>query len=264
MDIKAYIESGILEQYVIGTLAPAEHAAVEKNILLYPELASEVESIEIALETYAKHQGRKPKLTEDQLIQNLHKTHPVSSNQAKSSVSKSSSWPTYLLGILAVGLLGYIIFQNNRVSESRQLNQRLQFTLDSLRNQCTQTEFQNNILFQKLNLLNEAGSKFLKLPGTALSPQSFASVIIDSTGKKLFFDFAGLPKPPTGKQFQLWAIQDGKPVNMGVVSNDLIGSVNFSEKTFIDHAQAFAVTLEDEGGKASPTLEQLYVIGNVL
>ena len=144
MDIKAYIESGILEQYVIGTLSPADHAAVEKNILLYPELASEVESIEIALETYAKHQGRKPKLTEDQLIQNLHKTHPVSSNQAKSSVSKSSSWPTYLLGILAVGLLGYIIFQNNRVSESRQLNQRLQFTLDSLRNLCTQQPVRAN------------------------------------------------------------------------------------------------------------------------
>ena len=85
MDIKAYIESGILEQYVIGTLSAAEMAEVERNIKLYPEIANEIKAIEITLEAYARHQGVAPKLTEEKLIENLHhsKIKPIGSTDAK-------------------------------------------------------------------------------------------------------------------------------------------------------------------------------------
>ena len=50
---------------------------------------------------------------------------------------------------------------------------------------------------------------------------------------------------------------------MGVINNDQIGTINNIEKEFIAEAQAFALTLEDEGGKPSPTLEQMYAIGSL-
>ena len=86
MDIKSYIESGILEQYVIGTLSPSEMAEVEKNINLYPEIANEIKAIEITLEAYARHQGVPPKLTEEKLIGNLHNSEikPTKSTDTKS------------------------------------------------------------------------------------------------------------------------------------------------------------------------------------
>ena len=49
IDIKKYIESGILEEYVAGTLTSQERAEVEELIEIHPELAQEIESISISL-----------------------------------------------------------------------------------------------------------------------------------------------------------------------------------------------------------------------
>jgi mannose-6-phosphate isomerase-like protein (cupin superfamily) len=53
LNIKAYIESGILELYAMGTLSETEHAEVLHNLELYAELREELECIEKALENYA-------------------------------------------------------------------------------------------------------------------------------------------------------------------------------------------------------------------
>lgn len=261
MDIKAYIESGILEQYVIGTLSAAEMAEVERNIKLYPEIANEIKAIEITLEAYARHQGVAPKLTEEKLIENLHhsKIKPIGSTDAKLGMN----WLTLLGWIFSMGLLAYLLYSESGKSKLNTINRQNQFILDSIRIACDETATQNEILNHKIQLINNPKSKFLLLAGTNLSPNSYASVIIDSVNKKLVFDFAGLPKPPAGKQFQLWVIKGGVPIDMGVINNDHIGIINNVEKDFIAEAQAFALTLEDEGGKPSPTLEQMYVIGSL-
>ena len=69
-----------------------------------------------------------------------------------------------------------------------------------------------------------------------------------------------MPDIPSDKQYQLWAIVDGKPIDMGVF--DLQLEVNeLIEIPHIENAQAFAVTLEKRGGVASPTMEAMYVLG---
>ncbi len=54
MNIKEYIESGILENYVLGLVSDMEIQEVEQNLLQYPELKSEVNQIEDALAIYAQ------------------------------------------------------------------------------------------------------------------------------------------------------------------------------------------------------------------
>ena len=75
-------------------------------------------------------------------------------------------------------------------------------------------------------------------------------------------EITNLPPVPTGKQYQLWAIVDGTPVDMGVFDVS-IGPENFMEVQHIENPQAFAVTVENEGGSPTPTLEEMVVIGNV-
>jgi anti-sigma-K factor RskA len=63
-------------------------------------------------------------------------------------------------------------------------------------------------------------------------------------------------------QYQLWALVDGKPVDLGVFDmRD--GEVGLKNMKPIGVAQTFAVTLEPRGGSVSPTLEKLMVIGNI-
>ena len=63
-------------------------------------------------------------------------------------------------------------------------------------------------------------------------------------------------------QYQLWAIIDGKPVDAGVFDTSLAGLLKMKE--IGNGAAAFAVTIEPRGGKASPTLETMQVVGNVV
>jgi anti-sigma-K factor RskA len=63
-------------------------------------------------------------------------------------------------------------------------------------------------------------------------------------------------------QYQLWAIIDGKPVDAGVFDGNLAGLVKMKE--IPSGAKTFAVTIEPRGGNASPTLEKMQVVGNVV
>ena len=81
------------------------------------------------------------------------------------------------------------------------------------------------------------------------------------TSKKVFLEMKNLPAAPSGKQYQLWAIVDGKPVDMGMYSAKADSTVQ--EMKSVDNAQAFAITLEKEGGNPTPTMEEMYVMGTI-
>ncbi|MBN9338222.1 MAG: anti-sigma factor, partial [Chryseobacterium sp.] len=67
-------------------------------------------------------------------------------------------------------------------------------------------------------------------------------------------------KAPEGMEYQLWAISDGKPVSAGMYSEDKDSKIVLSN---IPNAQAFAITLEKRGGSPVPTMENMFVIGNI-
>ena len=59
-DIKAYIESGILELYVLGDVSQAEKLEVEAMAAKHPAIKAELEEIEKSLELYAKDNAVEP------------------------------------------------------------------------------------------------------------------------------------------------------------------------------------------------------------
>jgi anti-sigma-K factor RskA len=71
-----------------------------------------------------------------------------------------------------------------------------------------------------------------------------------------------LPLASADQQYQLWAIKDGQPIDAGVLPQQFAYSDLIAMKN-IDNAQAFAITLEKKGGVASPTLTEMYVLGEV-
>jgi anti-sigma-K factor RskA len=72
-----------------------------------------------------------------------------------------------------------------------------------------------------------------------------------------------LPQPPADKQYQLWAIADGKPVDIGMIENEQSFAAVFQKMKDIHNPQAFAITLEKKGGVPSPTMSEMYVLGKI-
>lgn len=93
---------------------------------------------------------------------------------------------------------------------------------------------------------------------------SLATVYWDSRSKDVYLLVNNLPKPSPDKQYQLWAIVDGKPVDAGMLDMEDTNSGSLVHKMRnIPKAQAFAITLENKGGSTSPTMEAMYVMGGV-
>ena len=66
--LSQFLESGILELYVMGIASPEEMKEVEQMTQLYPEIRQEIELIERGLEEYAFTQAVQPKTTLKPLI----------------------------------------------------------------------------------------------------------------------------------------------------------------------------------------------------
>ena len=147
--------------------------------------------------------------------------------------------------VLFVFLLGYafLLWRENRairqeVETLRQANQKVQEDL------------------KWAIILQKPGSKLMELNGTTAAPGASAKLAYDQSGHAMVMT-SGLPTPPAGKEYQLWFIVGDKPPMRGkTFSTDSHGK-GMLEDQLPDVAlksAVFAVTLEPQGGSASPTM----------
>ncbi len=116
---------------------------------------------------------------------------------------------------------------------------------------------------QQLRILRNQAFRTVDLKGTPKAPEALARVYYNSDTKAVYVDVRNLPALPEGKQYQLWALDNGQPVDAGMVATATASGDSIQQMKNIASAQAFAMTVEDIGGVASPTMSTLTVIGNI-
>lgn len=274
MNIKEWINSGIIESYVMDELSDAEAREVEEMADRYPEVKTEITETEIALEGLARKASVKPRAgLKDDLFAKIDaatsevKTEPspaTETSQHEIVKMRSSRRPLQWLSAAAVTLLILstvvaLYYRNqwqnaesqlaNYIAQEQELSQQFQ----ALRSDYEQLQEQQQQIFTNPEFLQ------VQLKGTDVSPAAFAVVYWNDASDQVYLNPAGLPEPEAGKQYQLWGIVDGQPASAGVFDqqNELLAMQQ------IDGASAFAITLEPRGGSESPTLDAMYVLGEV-
>jgi anti-sigma-K factor RskA len=86
-------------------------------------------------------------------------------------------------------------------------------------------------------------------------------VFWNKQSKETYVSMINIPELPQGKQFQLWALVNGLPINAGVF--DSLQGVLVLSSIATSQADLFAVTIENTGGSQSPTLSEMVVAGKV-
>jgi len=263
LDIQAYISSGILEQYLLGDTTTAETADVERMAEQHPEVRAELGRIEMALEKYAVMYGTPPPA--GTLTAVLDKVTPQTSSvpTAEKTVIRSGSGPTsWILGLIAlIGIAAAIwfFFQQRNTQSSLE---EIQANLQTLQEDCSEIQAQNDQLSRSLDVLSSQNTVPVRMEGTPNAPDALATVYFNPSDQVALLSAGSLPSPPSDMTYQLWALIDGNPVDMGIFEIDP-ASGDLISVPFIEGAQAFAVTLETAGGNPTPNLDQLFVIGNV-
>ena len=260
MDIKKYIESGILENYVLGLTSEKENQEVQKLAAQHPEIKKELDEIERSLELYAE--AGKIKAPEHLEAKILNQIEDADNSSDDQPIKENNRGTTFFLGFLFLiaSILAFWFYNNSRALQDT--NKALQLQLDSLQNECGQTRQELQLLKNELDIIRAEGNEVIIMKGTDKVPLARANIHWNKATQKSYLDIINLPEPPSDKQYQLWAIVDGIPTDMGVF-DITIDTSNLQEVPFIENATAFAVTLEQRGGSPTPTLEEMVVIGNI-
>lgn len=124
-------------------------------------------------------------------------------------------------------------------------------------------ESQLSLRDRELAVVRNPAYESVQLQGQEVSPSSSAVVYWNPQSNEVFLDVRRLPAPPSGFQYQLWALDNGQPVDAGMIPVDEAQLRNLQPMKNINQAQAFAVTLEPEGGSQSPTLDKMFLMGEV-
>jgi anti-sigma-K factor RskA len=110
-------------------------------------------------------------------------------------------------------------------------------------------------LAESLSIITSPGSRSIQLAGLGPTPQASGHTFVSPQRGEAVFYASGLPAPEAGKTYQLWWIQDGKPVSAGTFDVDErgSGSLRVEHVAPAGQIQAWAVTVEPEGGVPQPT-----------
>jgi anti-sigma-K factor RskA len=280
-DLKAYIESGILELYVLGDITPGEKRQVEEMASKHPEIKAELDEIERSIELYAQENAVEPAedlrsrvlgslLTNLGDDRNFSKAHPQHENDTDSEEEedniitlpvqkKESSFYKYAFAASVALLVASTIALLNVYSKLQASNEQL------VALQSDKQHFANQVklMDSELTVYRDTTFKLLRLKGTANTPGSALTVAFSPVHKRVIIDMANMKMPLNDKahQYQLWALVGGKPVNLGLFDSGADTLTQIKEMKSLASADAFAVTLEPRGGSVNPTMDQMMLIG---
>ena len=249
MDIQAYISSGILELYVFSQLPPKEREEVVQMRAKYPEVEMEISRLEMLLEKFAFDFEKKPKKElKNQILSKIEEIEKKNKAASK-TIPFNSTWG-YRASIAASVLLfaTTCILAYNLWQKTTQNNALLAENTKKMEQ-----------IQQELAIAKNPNYRHITLASTDSTKQESALVFWNPKSQEVYLELGLLPKLPSDKQYQLWAIIEGKPSDMGVFET----VANLQKMKVAKNVQAFAVTIEPKGGSKVPTLTAMVVLGKV-
>jgi anti-sigma-K factor RskA len=270
VNLQDYIVSGIIESYVLGLATPEESIEFERMCDAHSEVRTARNAFELQLEQALIQQNLEPSRA---LKSRIFSEIGMERDEKSSRVSLSK--PTLILRrgfaryvaaaslILLAGSVLLNLYLLNEYKKSIAQYKELVATETQVAgtNQFLQTKLEN--YENALSLIRNPSMAVVKMSGipTSPAPSSLATVYWNTKSKEVYLLVNQLPTPVADKQYQLWAIVDGHPVDAGII--DMNSGVSFVKLKTIPKAEAFAITLEKKGGSITPTLDAMYVMGKV-
>ena len=251
MDLKTYIESGILELYVLGQLSPEEVKEVEDMQVKHVEIQREIHEISISLEKYGQVNAIKaPSHIADRIFDNL-PSKTVSSSVKTEDVPPNGglTWNILTTLFALLSILGFSMYFILKTEHNRAILKH-----ESDKKVCDSIVQQQQQQFTIINQINDPNNKIIDMTPTA----GYAGISIylhyNKVNKKNFLQLVNLPQITSDQAFQLWSLKDGAnpmPLDVFADKNKII------EVAFVDNTATYAITIEPKGGSKTPTLEKL-------
>lgn len=274
MDPQAYIDSGVIERYALGQATcyearelehlAAEHASVRRAL---DEALGGVDALALA------SSARPPEGLRERMLARVAAEGTAPSREAPAPAEggrvrylRRATAVAAALVLLAGAAAVWLGAENQRLRREGLLQtDRLveaEERLDLLDREIGAARERVDRTAEQLALLRDPGTRRVAMAAVGADPDARVDVYWNPGSRAAFYDVIALAPAPEGRQYQLWAIVDGVPQDMGVLPLAAEPGT-LSPFPFVAEPQAFAITLEPAGGSAAPTLDAMVVMGQL-
>ncbi len=235
------------EDVMLYALGHGEMEAVQKHLAECAACRRELQAVreDLGLLALSASGPQPPRRSRERLLAAIAE-EPRSSE--RTSPARNWTWLPWFAALACAlfAVLGY--FVNLKQRSDLQALRALQ---ESQYSELTQAR-------ETLDLLQSQDAMHVNLTSTPTQAKPQGKAIYSPHQARLVFMASNLPPLPPNKAYELWLVpMEGAPIPAGMFKPDSHGNLGMMEHAFSIadlKAKAFAVTMEDEQGSATPTM----------
>lgn len=249
--ITTFLNSDLLEKYLLGHTTSEETETVESFISKYPEVQNAYNTLQFNLEVVAKSNAiEAPKHILNDILNELDDAPVVKLSERKNY----KIW--YKMSIAAsFAALFFAAYSFSLYTQKQKLSEENQVVVDEifdLRSDIEKNnEMLNSVMRQLLKLNNPETEKYI-INGNDRAKNLKTVAYINPKEKTSMIDVVSLPKLPEEQCYQMWAEIQGKMVSLGILNeaDRKLRAIPYSE-----NARGLNITIEPKGGNSIASLQ---------
>ena len=242
--IRTFLETDLLEKYLLGNTTVEETARVERYIAMYPEVRDAYRELEENLETFARLYSRKtPEGLRERILASIRKEQKGGLIFVRYAIAAS------VAALFFAGSSYFFWDQNQDLQqENAMVNNKISVLEADMKEQLE--DVRNQFI-----VLNNPDTRKYMVNGNKKARELKAVAYVNPVKKLSYINVKNLPQLPEDQCYQMWAEVNGEMVNLGILKDfgdkDKLLALPYGEK-----AMSY-ITIEPKGGNTSPSVQNI-------
>lgn len=249
--ITTFLNSGLLEKYLLGETTSAETEMVESYISKYPEVQNAYNTLQHNLEIIAKSNAiEAPKSILNNILDELDEAAIVKMNPTtRQKLWYKFSVAASIAALIFAGNSYFLHLKNEKLAEE---NQIVVDEIFDLRSDIDANNKKLDNIMQQFMELNDPDTYKYIMQGNGRAKNLKTVAYINPKEKTSMIDVVSLPQLPEEQCYQIWAELQGKMVSLGILTD---ADRQLKKIPYAENALGLNITIEPKGGNTVASLD---------
>jgi len=243
VDITTFLNSDLLENYLIGQTTQEETRKVEDYIEKYPEVKAAYDTMQNQLELIAQANAENAPLhLLGSILESIDDKPVVTLNTPPKKPWYNFAVAASVAALLFAGASFYYFNLNKKLANE---NQVVVDELFDLRNDIDKNNSKLEALMEQFAQLNNPETEKYIITGNKRAKNLKTVAYINPKEKTSMIDVVTLPTLPKEKCYQIWAEMQDRMVSLGILSQ---ADRRLQKLPYTEDALGLMITIEPKGG----------------
>ena len=242
--IKIFLDSDILERYLLDSTTEMETLQAERYIAMYPEVRKVYNELQENLQSYAKlYAMQTPDGLKEKILARIR-----SERTGRSRFFRYAMAASFIAVMFASA--SYFFWDQNQIlqEENTMVSNKIKLLEEDMKQQLE--DVRNQFI-----VLNNPQTKKYTVTGNKKAEELKAVAYINPVKKLSYINVKKLPHLPEDQCYQMWAEVNGEMLNLGIIEQATDGK-NLMALPYAKNAVGY-ITIEPKGGNENPTVENI-------